>query len=364
MKNTVVPIIFWALSMQPLAAQQPDASSSQSAREMYQDAVAMKPSTAAERMEQMKLLEQSTAIDPDFVPAIDALGYAYLRHAGTVGGRGPYYELASETLRRAYRADPNRPLTLQHLASLEAKTGRPEESAALLQRGLKTNPDDPAFSTGLGYVYRYAGLMDESIEAYREAQRLDGSPQKLVGTVSQIMKSLIYRSELAGALECHEEVLNALRALGRLPDSKTLFYEGVIYFYAKNWERAFASFDAASALDPGDVWSVFGQAYRAAAAGERQRLSEIIQQLESRDIVDGERRYRLVHFHALGGNVEGALRNLATAIEGGFFNFPYFSKDPLIDGIRGADGFDELLERARVRHFAFKERFGKRGDQP
>ena len=36
---------------------------------------------------------------------------------------------------------------------------------------------------------------------------------------------------------------------------------------------AVASFEAASALDPDDVWSVFGQAYRAAAVGERQRWS-------------------------------------------------------------------------------------------
>jgi tetratricopeptide (TPR) repeat protein len=356
MKNTVVPIVIWALSLQFAVAQRPDALPGRSAYELFSEAVAMKPLTAAERMEQIHLLEESTSIDPEFVPAIDALGYAYLRHAGTVGGRGPYYELASETLRRAYRADPNRPLTLQHLASLEAKTGMSEESAALLQRCLEINPDDPVCSTGLGYVYRYAGLMEESIAAYRRAQRLDGSVQNLVSTESQIMKSLIYRGEFAGALEAHEKVLEALHVLGRSPDSKTLFYGGVIHLYSENRTQAIASFDAAAALDPKDVWSVFGQAYRAAVVGDKKRLFEIIRQLEAREIVDGERRYRLVHFHSLGGNTASALRNLATAIENGFFNFPYISRDPLVDGIRGARGFDELLERARLRHQAFKDR--------
>jgi hypothetical protein len=48
---------------------------------------------------------------------------------------------------------------------------------------------------------------------------------------------------------------------------------------------------------------------------------------------------------------------LQHSIEGGFFCYPYFVRDPLLDGIRHEHGFDQLMQEAQRRHEEFKARF-------
>ena len=140
-------------------------------------------------------------------------------------------------------------------------------------------------------------------------------------------------------------------------DEKKLFYNGVIYLYSEDIERAIAYFDSAMSVDNTSVWSVFGQAYKEAILANNGRVLEITDQLESRDVVDGERRYRFVHFYAQIGRVEDALRNLQKSIEAGFFNYPYIRQDPLIERIKNTEKFRILLNQAKDRHDTFKQRF-------
>ena len=45
------------------------------------------------------------------------------------------------------------------------------------------------------------------------------------------------------------------------------------------------------------------------------------------------------------------------SIEHGFFAYPYFVTDPLVEKIRHEPQFSQLLNIARDRHAAFKSRF-------
>ncbi len=330
------------------------------AYEYYLRAISTDPVTTADWAARSQLLERSVAIDATFAPAMAALGNAYLQHAGLIGGRGPYYERAEEALRQALRLDPDQLRTLQLLASLDAKVGKSEESAELLQRALEIAPSSAAAYAGLGYVYRYAGLMDESIAAYREAQSLDASLANLVSTEGQITKSLIYQGTYDTALASQEAVNGYLEQMQRPRDEKQLFYEGVIHYYAKDFDGAAALFDASWDADDQSVWSTFGRAYAAAARDDVAQVLQITDRLESRTIVDGERRYRLAHFYALVGERDAALRNLEAAIESGFFNYPYISTDPLLESVRETPDFAALLERVEIRHTAFKQQYTRR----
>lgn len=338
---------------------QKDVATDRSAYELYLKAIALEHSTAADRVSRIHLLEQSCALDSNYAPALASLGHAYLQYAGKVGGRGDYYERAKETLHEALQVNPELPQTLEVLASLKTRTGKAEESAALLQKGLEINPNVPSFYAGLGYVYRYAGLLDESIAAYQYMQTLDSSLPSLISSQGQITKGLIYSGKHADAVASQERVKSYLKALRRAPDVKQLFYEGMIYYYSGDRDMAYALFDSAAALNPHNLWGIFGQAYKEVALPNRRRVQEITQYLEKRNIVDGERRYRLVHFYALDGNKDAALRNLKISIEGGFFNYPYIRWDPLIESLRGTKEFKTLLEQARRWHEAFKRRFAR-----
>ena len=67
--------------------------------------------------------------------------------------------------------------------------------------------------------------------------------------------------------------------------------------------------------------------------------------------------YKIAEAYAMLGEKPSAVRALRTSIEGGFFSYPYFVTDPLLEGLRGDDDFQRLLTAARQRHEAFKKRF-------
>jgi hypothetical protein len=57
------------------------------------------------------------------------------------------------------------------------------------------------------------------------------------------------------------------------------------------------------------------------------------------------------------GNISAALRVLEKSVDGGFFCYPYFQRDPLLKSIRNTTDFPRALEKARVRFEGFRARF-------
>jgi hypothetical protein len=171
-----------------------------------------KTTTEADRV---ALLETVAAAVETYPPAVTELGSAYLDLAGRSSGTAPYYDRSEEMLRRAVQLDPRYPPARQKLASYFAKRGRSEESLKLLQEGVVTHALSPGNHDQLGYILRYAGLMDASIASYRRAQELDGSLENLVATQDQITKSLIYLGRYREALSSHERMESFVARLGR-----------------------------------------------------------------------------------------------------------------------------------------------------
>ena len=57
------------------------------------------------------------------------------------------------------------------------------------------------------------------------------------------------------------------------------------------------------------------------------------------------------------GDSASALRLFGRSIDGGFFCYPYFESDPLLESIRRQPEYRRLLERARLRHEYFRKQF-------
>ncbi len=316
------------------------------------------PKTDDEKEQRLRALE-TVARQSDYPPMVALLGRLYLDRAGEIGGRGPYYPLAEETLKRAFELDPDFPPARELLASLIAKRGRSERTVALMQEGLVRHPTYAGFHKTLGYVLRYGGLMDESIAAYQRAQELDGSFANLVSTQDQITKSFIYQGDYEKAIASHRKMLSTLERMQQGPDEKQIFYEGVIHLYAGQKEQAAECFERAADLDPDSVWTTFGLAYHGMTEGDKNRVTEIVERLERRVVVDGERHYRLVHFCAFLGRAEKALEHLQTSIESGFFNSPYIRNDPFWVSLYDLLRFKELLRAAEGKHKTFRKLFSE-----
>jgi tetratricopeptide (TPR) repeat protein len=315
---------------------------------------ALTQSTSEKEAERVAMFAALTPSLENYPPAVLELGRAYLDLAGKSAGTAPHYDHAEQTLRRAFQLDLRYPPARALLASYFAKRGRSEEAIKLLQEGLVNHPKFPGFHDQLGYVLRYAGLMERSIESYRRCQALDQGLENLVASQDQITKSLIYLGRYSDALASHAQMESFVHRLGRTPDEKEWFYRGVIHLYAGEREQALEAFRRGEELDASSVWTTFGRGYAGMARIDREEVSKVLDELEQHVVVDGERHYRLVHFATFLEQPERALKHLEASIRGGFFNAPYIAKDPLISGLRSHSGFAPLLLDAEQRHLALK----------
>lgn len=304
------------------------------------------------------LLEELRPRLPHYAPVAYALGSAYLDLAGLVGGTGPWYGLAEEELVRAFELDPDDPPIRAKLASYFSKLGRSEEAVQVLVDGLDTHPHYPDFHQTLGYVLRYAGLMEASMASYGRSQELDSSEGNLISAQDQITKSLIYLGDYDAALASHRRMLDYVDEAGRSVDEKQWFYEGVIHLYRGDTDAAVNAFRSGAALDPISVWTTFGHAYEGMALGDTAAVEAVLDGLEKRDVVDGERHYRLVHFAAFIGDIDRGVEHLRQSTEGGFFNGSYLASDPWTGILRGQPEVEEMIEAARRRGEAIERKLG------
>lgn len=299
--------------------------------------------------------EEAVRHDPTYATAYTLLGNAYLQYSGIVGGAEGFYDASEEALRRSMEINDKSPRAFYSLAMLNTKTGNSKEAVEMLKTGIELNPNIPVFYSGLGYVYRYAGMLEESAEMYRRAISLDSSVKNTISCEMQILKSLIYLAKYDEAAETFSRVVSLHERSGNEMDEKQYFYGAMVYFYSGDTTRAVSLYDQAFEKDTVSVWSsLFGMGYRALLAGNMNDVKEILIKLEERNDVDGERKYRLVHFYSMTGHKQDALSKFGETIEAGFFCYPYFNSDPLLNNIREDREFNLLLNKAREKHILFK----------
>ncbi|MGB7462141.1 MAG: hypothetical protein WBW14_04550 [Candidatus Acidiferrum sp.] len=65
---------------------------------------------------------------------------------------------------------------------------------------------------------------------------------------------------------------------------------------------------------------------------------------------------KLAEAYSARGDKSSALRVLRRSVEDGFFCYPYFTRDPLLDPLRCELEFSELLHNARHRHEEFQHK--------
>jgi hypothetical protein len=79
--------------------------------------------------------------------------------------------------------------------------------------------------------------------------------------------------------------------------------------------------------------------------------------IEQANISDAEAWYHFAENYALLGDIEGCIRTLRRAVDGGYFNYPFMLTDSFLDSIREDPEFQKILSEAKEKHLAFKKRF-------
>jgi tetratricopeptide (TPR) repeat protein len=153
-----------------------------------------------------------------------------------------------------------------------------------------------------------------------------------------------------------------LQSLPKTEDAALIvFYHGLGEYYKKNSEQAKTNFDHAYELDRTLLQAEVGKALSLEIQQQNSEAIETLRALEAKinehGVVDPEAMYKIAQAYASIGDKASALRVLRHSIENGFFPYPYFATDPLLDSLRSEREFSKLMDAARQRHEEFKSRF-------
>ena len=86
-------------------------------------------------------------------------------------------------------------------------------------------------------------------------------------------------------------------------------------------------------------------------------LRQLENKIEKRGVGDPEATYKMAQAYAALDDKVSAIRVFRKSVESGFFSYPYFKTDPLLDGLRTQAEFDQIMKSASQRHEAFKSTF-------
>jgi serine/threonine-protein kinase len=293
------------------------------------------------------MLEKSAAIDPNFAPTWAQLGRAYTTNASLkAGGRGQY-DKAQAAYEKAMTLNPGLVESRIYMANMLTDTGRVELAVPLLRTAVQTSPNNPSLHWELGYAYRFAGMLQESVAECEKARQNDPN----VKINSSALNAYLYLGE-------YEKFLDSLPIK---ESAYIVFYRGLAEFYLGRREQAAEHFDRAYSLDPSLMPARVGKALSESIAGQRdaglQRLRQTEDEMEARGVGDAEFQYKMTQAYAVLGEKSAALHMLQHTVEGGFFCYPCLESDRLLASIRSDPEFQRLAAEARERHEQFRARF-------
>jgi DNA-binding winged helix-turn-helix (wHTH) protein/TolB-like protein len=294
----------------------------------------------------IQMFEKTTEIDPNYAPAWAYLGASYNSDAAFELGGREQYRRAQAAYERALAIRPNLLDAQIFLANLLIDTGKVEQAVPLLRDALKTNGNYAAAHWELGYAYRFAGMLNESVAECERARQL----APFVKGNGAALNSYLYLGEYQ-------------KFLGSLPvddSSFTLFYRGFGEFHEKQFDQAANDFDRAYQLDP-NLYTGIGKALsdsiRQHGADGLQLLSGLEKTVRERGVGDPEATYKIAQAYAVLADKSAALRALRMSVESGFFSYPYIDKDPLLNDLHGEPEFAQILKIAHQRYEGFKNSF-------
>lgn len=300
-----------------------------------------------EFLEAVPMLEKAVELDPNFAIAWAHLGRAYNACASfNLKGRSHHLK-AQAAYEQALALNPGLIEATIFMANLLTDTNRAEQAVPMLRKLLEDNPNIAEARWELGYAYRFAGVLSESIEQCERARAIDPN----VKINSSAFNSYLYTGQ-------YEKFINTLPAGDDA--AFVVFYRGLGNYYMKNFEQAAVDFDRAYEMYP-QLYNRVGKALSYSIKNEKPVALDIVRdverEIEQSGVGDAEGIYKVAQAYAALGEKESALRVLRRSIERGFFCFDYFKNDPMLASLRNERAFDELLEIARNRHERFKRTF-------
>jgi len=302
------------------------------------------PSTTGGDKLAIEMLSKSIQLDSTYAPAFSELGFRRQRYGNYGLGGEEEIKKAEQAYLKALSLNSDLVDGLWNLSILYTETARTEEAVELAKRILQINPNSAMAHFSLGYVYRYAGMLEESEHEYDKALSLDpGNPRfRSAG--------LTYRclGKYEKAFQAYDLDKGSPFSVGNL---------GQMSFRKGQREQAIKYFDQLLAIEPHGAFGLLITAMKAIAMGKTEEGLRATREWEQTNPSDAEFWYGIAQLYGLLGDVTGCARALQKAILLGYFNYPFMQTDAFLGPVRAHPDFRRVLAMAKEKHETFKKRF-------
>jgi serine/threonine protein kinase len=304
---------------------------SEEAYDLYLRSIAV-PHDAAPNKDAIAMLERAVGIDPSYAPAWDALGLRYYYDASFGDGGEQMFKRSDSAFERALTLDPNLILAAGQLIINRANRDEIGSAYAQATALVKRRPDSASAHFVLGYVLRYAGLLDDAARECDTALKLDrgnyqfrscswafmqrGQTQRAMEFVRLDAGSEWAARQTAFILMGQGKLDEARQTIQRTSDAPLMGRDLVQY-----------------CLDP----------------QQTSQLDKAAQKVEAAALAgfDAEPRYWVGTLLSYCGQKDASLRLLRSAVEHNYCAYAALQSDPLLVKLRGTPEFGELLSAAK-----------------
>ena len=304
---------------------------SEEAYDLYLRSIAV-PHDVAPNKDATAMLERAVGIDPSYAPAWEALGLRYY-FDGTYGDGGERMLKRSDSaLERAIELDPNRVVAARQLIANRVERGELTKAYQSAQELVKRRPDSAETHFVMGYVNRYAGMLEESASECNTALALDPGNYTFRSCawtfrqLGQAQRAMEFVRLDAGSEWAARTTALILLGQGKLTEARqTIQRASAAPLVGRDLVQ--------SCLDP----------------QQTSQLDEATQKIEAAALagVDAEPRYLFGAMLSYCGQKGAALRLLRSAIGQNYCAYAALQSDPWLVKFRGTPEFSETLSAAK-----------------
>jgi TolB-like protein/DNA-binding SARP family transcriptional activator/Tfp pilus assembly protein PilF len=294
------------------------------------------------------LAREALALDPELPDGYDALAGAYY-----VQG---HFGSAREPAERAVHLDPNNARALNTLGNLKVEEGRLAEALGHFRRVVVVDPARAESSLrNTVYIYVRVGAFERAEEL---AEQISARWPENLGTVTDAAVLPLFQGRY------EEAKARSRRLVTRFPTyAGSWMLAGDAHLFSGDIQQASENYARAYDISPWGYYPVYPVRLNPVTLGftlwktgkreEAEALFREVQELAGREIPRGmdvpALRYNLAAVYAIQGEKAEALRWLEEAVELGWSDHIWLSRDPLFENLRDDDRFLRLVERNRQR---------------
>jgi len=304
---------------------------SEEAYDLYLRSIAV-PHDVAPTKDAIAMLEHAVQIDPTYAPAWEALGLRYYWDSAYGDGGEPMLKRSDSAFERALALDPNLISAAGSLITNQMDRGNIGRAYAQASALVNRRPESASAHFVLGYVLRYAGLLDDAARECDTALRLDRGNYQfrscswVFAQLGQPQRAMEFVRLDAGSEWAARQIAFILIGQGKLAEAQQSIQ--------RTSANLLMSRDLLqTCLDP----------------SQTSVLDRIAQKTEAAALAgtDPEPRYVIGSLLAYCGQRDTALRLLKSAIDHNYCAYTALQTDPLFAKMRGTTEFNKLLSAAK-----------------